>query len=183
MQFRPSVITFHLPEGHTHTHAHTHTHKAPPPHRVPCTLSDPDWQRKAQFTSPVDFWTCKGPGTHVCWLDAPCQGVPTVLCTPHVGGRIMPPTKDAHILIPKPEELCYFPRQEELRFQVELRLLIRSSLDLIRSSLDRLLIQFSSVQSLSVRLFVTPWTAARQASLSITNSQSSLKLMSIESMM
>ena len=42
--------------------------------------------------------------------------------------------------------------------------------------------QFSSVQSLShVRIFVTPWTAARQASLSITNSQSSFKLMSIES--
>ena len=40
------------------------------------------------------------------------------------------------------------------------------------------------VQSLScVRLFVTPWTAACQASLSITNSQSLLKLMSIESMM
>ena len=40
--------------------------------------------------------------------------------------------------------------------------------------------QFSSVQSLSrVQLFVTPWIAARQASLSITNSQSSLKLMSI----
>ena len=43
---------------------------------------------------------------------------------------------------------------------------------------------FSSVQSLScVRLFVTPWTAAHQASLSITNSWSSLKLMSIESVM
>ena len=42
----------------------------------------------------------------------------------------------------------------------------------------------SSVQSLShVRLFATPWTAARQASLSITNSPSSLKLMSIESVM
>ena len=42
----------------------------------------------------------------------------------------------------------------------------------------------SSVQSLSrVRLFETPWTAARQASLSITNSQSLLKLMSIESVM
>ena len=41
--------------------------------------------------------------------------------------------------------------------------------------------QFSSVQSLSRdRLFVTPWIAARQASLSITNSQSLLKLMSIE---
>ena len=39
----------------------------------------------------------------------------------------------------------------------------------------------SSVQSLShVWLFVTPWTAARQASMSITNSQSLLKLMSIE---
>ena len=44
--------------------------------------------------------------------------------------------------------------------------------------------QFSSVQSLSrVRLFVTPWIAARQASLSITNSWSSLRLMSIESVM
>ena len=44
--------------------------------------------------------------------------------------------------------------------------------------------QFSSVQSLShVQLFATPWTAARQASLSITNSQSLLKLMSIESVM
>ena len=43
-------------------------------------------------------------------------------------------------------------------------------------------IQFNSVQSLShVRLFTTPWIAARQASLSITNSRSSPKLMSIES--
>ena len=43
-------------------------------------------------------------------------------------------------------------------------------------------IQFSSVQLLShVRLFVMPWTAARQASLSFTISQSLLKLMSIES--
>ena len=41
---------------------------------------------------------------------------------------------------------------------------------------------FSSVQLLSrVRLFATPWTAARQASLSVTNSQSLLKLLSIES--
>ena len=43
---------------------------------------------------------------------------------------------------------------------------------------------FSSVQSLShVQLFATPWTAAYKASLSITNSQSLLKLMSIESVM
>ena len=45
-------------------------------------------------------------------------------------------------------------------------------------------VQFSSVQSLSrVRLFATPWIAARWASLSITNSRSSLRLMSIESVM
>ena len=43
---------------------------------------------------------------------------------------------------------------------------------------------FSSVQSLScVRLFATPWTAARQASLSIANSRSLLKLTSIELVM
>ena len=45
-------------------------------------------------------------------------------------------------------------------------------------------LQFSSVQSLSrVRLFVTSWTAACQASLSISNSRSLLKLMPIESVM
>ena len=44
--------------------------------------------------------------------------------------------------------------------------------------------QFSSVQSLSrVRLFATPWIATCQASLSITNSRSSLRLTSIESVM
>ena len=48
-----------------------------------------------------------------------------------------------------------------------------------------LILQFlSSVQSLSpVWLLTTPWIAARQASLSVTNSQSLLKLMSIESVM
>ena len=45
-------------------------------------------------------------------------------------------------------------------------------------------IQFSSVQSLShVRLFATPWTAACQVPLSITNSRSLLKLVSIGSVM
>ena len=45
-------------------------------------------------------------------------------------------------------------------------------------------VQFGSVQSLSrVQLFATPWNAARQASLSITNSRSLLKLISIESVM
>ena len=45
-------------------------------------------------------------------------------------------------------------------------------------------LQLSSIQSLShVQLFATPWSTARQASLSITNSQSPPKLMSIESVM
>ena len=45
-------------------------------------------------------------------------------------------------------------------------------------------VQFSSVHLLScVRLFATPWTAAHQTFLSITNSQSSPKLVSIESVM
>ena len=44
--------------------------------------------------------------------------------------------------------------------------------------------RISSVQSLSrVRLFATPWTAARQAPLSITNSRRLLKLVSVESVM
>ena len=46
------------------------------------------------------------------------------------------------------------------------------------------MIQFNSVKSLShVQLFATPWTAANQASLSITNSSSLLKLMSVELVM
>ena len=45
-------------------------------------------------------------------------------------------------------------------------------------------LRVSSVQSLShVQLFVTPWTVTRQASLFITNSQSLLKLMSMELVM
>ena len=56
-------------------------------------------------------------------------------------------------------------------------------LDILMSS-AYMSVQFSSVQSLShVWLFVTPWTAACQVSLSITNPWSLLKLMSIESVM
>ena len=63
---------------------------------------------------------------------------------------------------------------------------VMTNLDSILKSRDITLptkvYQFSPVQLLSrVRLFATPWTAACQASLSITNSQSLLKLMSIES--
>ena len=52
--------------------------------------------------------------------------------------------------------------------------------DLITASVA--VIKFSSVAQ-RLQLFVTPWTAAHQASLSITNSQSLLKLMSIKSVM
>ena len=48
---------------------------------------------------------------------------------------------------------------------------------------NSLTLKFSSVQFSRVWLFVTPWTAAHQASLSITNSRSSPKPMSIESVM
>ena len=55
---------------------------------------------------------------------------------------------------------------------------------LAKTESNYLQLHFSSVQSLSrVRLFVTPWITALQASLSITNSRSSLKLISIESVM
>ena len=54
----------------------------------------------------------------------------------------------------------------------------------VQGTLKNLLQQFSSVQSLShVQLFQTPWTAACHASVSITNSQSLFKLMSITSVM
>ena len=54
----------------------------------------------------------------------------------------------------------------------------------LEDPLEKGMTQFSSVQSLShVQFFATPWTAAHQASLSITNSQSLLKLTSIESVM
>ena len=54
----------------------------------------------------------------------------------------------------------------------------------LHPAISSLSVQFSSVHSFSrVWLFATPWTAARQASLSITNSWSLLKLMSIELVM
>ena len=60
----------------------------------------------------------------------------------------------------------------------------KSQTQLSEHSTEHIQTYISSVQSLSrVQLLVTPWTAARQASLSITNSWSLLKLMSIESVM
>ena len=70
-------------------------------------------------------------------------------------------------------------KKKEFKFELVLVLIVISAWN---STWHR--VQFSSVQSLSrVRLFATPWIAARQASLSITNSWSSLRLTSIESVM
>ena len=62
--------------------------------------------------------------------------------------------------------------------------LIEKYLKIALSQKPEFLYRISSVQLLSrVQLFATPWTAAHQAFLSITNSQSLLKLISIESVM
>ena len=61
---------------------------------------------------------------------------------------------------------------------------VSTALDNTGTNISDHKVVFSSVQSLNrVRLFVTPWIAACQASLSITSSRSSLKLMSIKSVM
>ena len=76
------------------------------------------------------------------------------------------------------ELVCLFPSDKYPEVE-----LLSNTVVLFLIFLYNLCIIFhSSVQSLSgVWLFATPWTAPRQASLSITNSQSLLKLMSIES--
>ena len=77
------------------------------------------------------------------------------------------------------------PKNPLWRWRVEQFTEFYESLRELVSSGPRTLLQFSSVQSSRsvVSDSVTPWTTARQASLSITNSQSSPKLMSIESVM
>ena len=86
-----------------------------------------------------------------------------------------------------------FPRQEYwsgFHFLLqEIFLTQESNLHLLHWQVDSLPLShlgslFNSVQLFSrVQLFATPWTAAHQASLSITNAQNLLKLMSIESVM
>ena len=70
------------------------------------------------------------------------------------------------------------------RLSNALALVTSPQVTLTWASLGKSWAQFCSVQSLSrVRLFETPWIAARQASLSVTNSRSSPKFMCIESVM
>ena len=82
----------------------------------------------------------------------------------------------SHIILPSPS-----PTEFKRLFNTSVSLLL-SLIQGYRYLLSKFHIYaFSSVQSLShARLFATSWITARQASLSITNSQSSLKLMSIE---
>ena len=93
-------------------------------------------------------------------------------CTPSIGRQSL-----NHRIIRESPNLIF----KIMRKLLEANLKNNQRMDLC---LDVNISQFSSVQSLSrVRLFATPWIAARQASLSITKSQSLLKLMFIESVM
>ena len=77
------------------------------------------------------------------------------------------------------------PRRENTQMSIS-RILISWAVLVLWQECHLLLLKdvISSVQSLShILLFATPWTEAHQASLSITNSQSLLKLMSIKSVM
>ena len=88
-------------------------------------------------------------------------------------------------MLQKKQHWYYILKKHGLRFLNNITCILLSQQEKHEwSQLRQGLHQFSSVQSLSrVQLFVTPWIAARQASLSITNSQSSLKLTSIELVM
>ena len=87
------------------------------------------------------------------------------------------------------EAPCWHHRSSQAKFalvfflSLTILLLLSDTFEAIEGKCQYLL-QIRSDQSLSrVRLFATPWITARQASLSITNSRSSLRLTSIESVM
>ena len=87
----------------------------------------------------------------------------------------MPANMEHSAVATGPEKVSFHSNPKERQRQRMLKLPHNST---------HLTLQFSSVQSLSrIRLFATPWITARQASLSITNSRSSLRLMFIESVM
>ena len=78
----------------------------------------------------------------------------------------------------------FFQSLKNIKIILSLWVIWKQAMGPIWTTLRSLPVQFSSVQSLSrARLLATPWIAAHQAFLSITNSQSLLRLMSIESVM
>ena len=109
--------------------------------------------------------------------DLPCPSPTPEACSTHVH-RIGDVIQPSHPLsTPSPPD--FNPAQHQGLFQW-----VTSSHQVAKVLEFLLKHQFSSVQLLSrVQLFVTPWTAACQGTMSITNSQSSLKLMFIESAM
>ena len=117
-----------------------------------------------------EYWSgllCPPPGIFLTQGSNPCLLHWQACCLP-----LVPPGRSPWSSVSNffHSASCYIPRSNW-----------SSALNLTDKILLNNVVQFSSVQSLScVWLFATPWTAARQASLSITNSQSLLKLMSIE---
>ena len=101
-------------------------------------------------------------------------------------GNTCMPVADSYWCMAKPIQYCKVKKKILLYYTTMLLFYYNKCTYIFEYIFNYFLImhQFSSVQSLScVRLFATPWTAACQASLSITNSRSSLRLTSIESVM
>ena len=115
-----------------------------------------------QSWNPTGFFMLSGPLRLLGLISAGSCAVPP--CLTHT-----PCSSELNIQVPRSHYVFPYTRPLLLLFFLANFLVILS-------------VQFSSVQLLSrVRLFATPWFAARQASLSITNSQSSLRLTSIAS--
>ena len=112
----------------------------------------------------------------VQWLRLPVSITGGVGLIPGQGTKILHATHSKNKQTTKENTSGDFAEIEKLTMKFILKRIEKVTLKFI--------LNLSRVQSLShVRLFVTPWTVAHQASLSITNSQSLLKLMPIVSVM
>ena len=123
-------------------------------------------------TVPPAFTSISNPGKRLSNEDSEAESSSFWWLLAFFGFGHITPVSSSMVIMPPPlcVHLLYYLSQISLR------------LPLIRTLV--VTFQFSSVQLLScVRLFATPWITACQASLSITNSWSSPKLMSIESVM
>ena len=151
--------------AHTHTHTHTRYFKSIPCDIVPCSasISSPYTE-----TGDYNFLSCL-----YWWLFCDLTDYsPT--------GSSVPGISQARIL-----EWVVILLQDIFPSQgLNSHLLCWQADSLPQATREALVLYFSSVQSLiCVQLFATPWTRVRQAFLSITNSRSLLKLMSIELVM